>query len=98
MEGGPEGGPSMLDGGPTKLRREPVDFHALRSRESGRQQFVYVHLLVPNEWTVKRGHDVADELTDALGRALPGVHTFVHMEPISDPSSYGHEYLPEEMP
>lgn len=79
-------------------RREPVDFHALRSRESGRQQFVYVHLLVPNEWTVKRGHDLAVELTRSIQSALPGVHTFVHMEPITDPASYDHAYLPPTVP
>jgi cation diffusion facilitator family transporter len=75
-------------------RREPVDFHALRTRESGRQRFIYVHLLVPDEWTVKRGHDLANELSTALDGALPGAHTFVHMEPIADPSSYRHDDLP----
>ncbi len=79
-------------------RREPVDFHALRSREAGRQRFVYVHLLVPADWTVKRGHDLADDLSDAIDEALPGTHTFVHMEPIGDPSSYDHQYLPESLP
>ena len=75
-------------------RREPVDFHALRSRESGRQQFVYVHLLVPDGWTVKRGHDLAEELSTAIGGALRGARTFVHIEPIADPSSYDHDDLP----
>lgn len=73
---------------------EPVDFHALRTRESGRQRFVYVHLLVPDDWTVKRGHDLADELTVDIAEALPGSRTFVHMEPIGDPSSYGHAEVP----
>lgn len=75
-------------------RREPVDFHALRSRESGRQRFVYVHLLVPGDWTVKRSHDLANEVSDVIRAALAGTHTFVHTEPIEDPSSYGHDYLP----
>lgn len=76
---------------------QPVDFHALRTRESGRQRFVYVHLLVPDEWTVKRGHDLANRFTDDIGRALTGAHTFVHMEPIGDPSSYGHGDLPANL-
>lgn len=75
-------------------RRQPVDFHALRSRESGRQQFIYMHLLVPDDWTVKRGHDVADELSAAIDAELPGAHSFVHIEPIGDPSSYDHSHLP----
>ena len=79
-------------------RREPVDFHALQSRESGRQRFIYMHLLVPNDWTVERGHDLANELTAAIDDALPGSHTLVHIEPISDPSSYEHDYLPSASP
>jgi len=75
-------------------RREPVDVHAVRSREAGHQRFVYLHLLVPDDWTVKRGHDLANELSAAIADALPGAHTFVHIEPIDDPSSYGHDYLP----
>lgn len=73
---------------------EPVDFHALRTREAGRQRFVYVHLLVPDDWTVKRGHDLADDLVVDIAEALPGSHTFVHMEPIGDPSSYDHPEVP----
>lgn len=75
-------------------RRQPVDFHALRSREAGRQRFVYVHLLVPDEWSVKRSHDLANELSNAIAAALTGAHTFVHVEPIDDPSSYDHAYVP----
>lgn len=76
--------------------REPVDFHDLRSREAGRQRFVYMHLLVPDHWTVKRGHDLADEIGVAVDGALPGARTFVHMEPIGDPSSYDHDHLPAD--
>lgn len=74
--------------------RDRIDFHALRSRESGRQRFIYVHLLVPGDWTVKRGHDLADELSDAVSGVLHGAHTFVHIEPIEDPASYTHDFLP----
>lgn len=71
-----------------------VDFHALRSRESGRQRFVYVHLLTPMDWTVKRGHDLTDQLDHDICQALPGTRTFVHIEPLGDPSSYDHQYIP----
>lgn len=74
--------------------RQPVDFHAVRSRESGRQRFVYLHLLVPDAWSVKQAHDVANDLSTAIAEALPGAHSFVHIEPIADPSSYDHDYLP----
>ena len=78
--------------------RSSVDFHALRSREAGRQRFVYLHLLVPPDWTVQRGHDLANEVSNSIDDALPGTHTFVHIEPLDDPSSYDHDYLPDAMP
>lgn len=70
-----------------------VDFHDLRTRESGRQRFVYVHLLVPDEWTVKRGHDLAEQLSGDIAEALPGARSFVHVEPIRDPASYDHSFI-----
>lgn len=68
----------------------PVDFHELRTRESGRQRFVYVHLLVPDGWTVKRGHSLSLRVARDVAALLPGTRTFVHIEPIGDPASYDH--------
>lgn len=61
-----------------------VEITELRTRESGRQRFVYATLSVPGEWTVKRSHDVADRVERAVDDALPGTTTFVHIEPGSD--------------
>jgi divalent metal cation (Fe/Co/Zn/Cd) transporter len=33
---------------------------------------------------VKRSHDVADQVEDAIDSALPGTTTFVHIEPAVD--------------
>jgi cation diffusion facilitator family transporter len=85
---------SILD----RYRGDGIDFHALRTRESGRQRFVYIHVLVPDEWTVKRSHDVAERLTADLATVLPGIITFAHVEPRDDPSSYGHEQLHPPVP
>lgn len=61
-----------------------VEATELRTRESGRQRFVYATLEVPGEWTVRRSHDLADEVEAAVDKALPGTTTFVHIEPITD--------------
>jgi cation diffusion facilitator family transporter len=81
-----------------RYRREGIDFHALRTRESGRQRFVYIHVLVPDEWTVKHSHDVAERFKADLATVLPGVITFAHVEPRDDPASYGHEQLHPPVP
>lgn len=65
-----------------------VTFHGLQTREAGQQKFMNVHVLVPDEWTVKRGHDYIESLEDELTAALPGLTVLTHLEPISDPASY----------
>lgn len=56
----------------------------LRTRESGRQRFVYATVTVPGDWTVRRSHDLADAVEEAVDEALPGTTTFVHIEPAED--------------
>lgn len=58
-----------------------VEVSAVQTRESGRQRFVNVTVLVPGTWTVQRSHDLADQIEDAVDRALPETTTFVHVEP-----------------
>lgn len=70
-----------------------VTFHGLQTREAGQQKFMNVHVLVPDEWTVKRGHDYIEDLEAELIGALPQLGVLTHLEPISDPASY--EDLPE---
>ncbi len=61
-----------------------VEITDVRTRESGRQRFVYATLTVPGSWTVKRSHDMADEVEVAIDSALPGTTTFVHIEPAAE--------------
>ncbi|AXK44371.1 cation diffusion facilitator family transporter [Brachybacterium saurashtrense] len=78
------------------LRRrtdDTVTFHGLQTREAGQEKHMNVHVLVPDEWTVKRGHDYIEHLEQELMEALPGLIVLTHLEPISDPASY--EDIPE---
>jgi len=62
-----------------------VTISDLRTREAGRRHFVYATVSVPGNWTVRRGHDFADEVEAAVSRALPSTSTFVHVEPNDEP-------------
>lgn len=64
-----------------------MDYHALRTRQSGSRIFVEVHILVPDEWSVKRGHDFLEKIESDLRAAVAGAIVFTHMEPLEDPSS-----------
>ncbi len=65
-----------------------IEFHAVRTRVSAARRFVNFHVLVPGEWSVKRGHDLVERLEDELVRRLPMVTAFTHLEPSDDPASY----------
>ncbi|WP_432558639.1 cation diffusion facilitator family transporter [Granulicoccus sp. GXG6511] len=65
-----------------------VAFHGLMTRVAGQHRFATVHVLVPCEWTVKRGHDYVDDLEAELTKAVPGLRVLSHLEPDADPRSY----------
>jgi cation diffusion facilitator family transporter len=69
-------------------KRYGVAFHAVRTRHAGTRRFVSFHLLVPDEWTVKHAHQIAEEVEARIGALVPNASMFSHIEPISDPRSY----------
>ncbi len=64
-----------------------VEYHALRTRQSGAQRFVSLHVLVPGIWTVHRGHELLEQIEADLRHALPNVTVFTHLESLDDPGS-----------
>ncbi len=73
-----------------------VEYHALRTRQAGPRRFVDFHLLVPGEWTVQRGHSMAEEIETNLHAALPSLTVSIHLEPIDDPASWNDLTLDRE--
>lgn len=65
-----------------------VQFHALRTRQSGAHAFVSVHIQVPGHWTVQAGHGLLEEIEQEIRQALPSVSIFTHLEPAEDPVSW----------
>lgn len=65
-----------------------ITHHALRSRESGAQRFISVHVQVPGSWSVQKGHTLLEELERELRQTIPLVSVFTHLEPIEDPVSW----------
>ena len=70
------------------FRSRGAAFHAIRTRRAGRRAFVSLHILVPGDWTVQQGHDLAEEVDAALRERLPYASIFTHVEPIDDSRSF----------
>jgi cation diffusion facilitator family transporter len=70
-------------------RQTGIEFHSLMTRQAGQRKFISVHILVPGEWTVQRGHDLLEivekEIRDHF--SIP-VTVFTHLEPVEDPVSH----------
>jgi len=67
---------------------ERVQFHALRTRQAGARRFISLHVLVPGDWTVQRGHDLLEEIEADLRGAVPHSTVFTHLESIDDPLAW----------
>ena len=71
-----------------KYIKSEVQFHALRTRQSGARKFVSLHVLVPGEWTVHKSHQLLESIEAEIRHSLPGVTVFTHLESLDDPSSW----------
>ena len=73
-----------------------VKFHALRTRQAGARRFISVHVLVPGDWTVHRGHELLEQIEGDIRRAVSDSTIFTHLESLDDPASWEDEALERE--
>jgi len=79
----------VLDG----YARDGIQYHALRTRESGARRFVSLHVLVPGSWTVHRGHALLERVEADVRRVVPNVTVLTHLESLDDPASWDDQAL-----
>ncbi|MBN2337568.1 MAG: cation transporter [Acidobacteria bacterium] len=56
-------------------------YHSLRTRKSGSRRFVELHVTVPGDLCVTRGHDCCERIEAAIERRLPKTSVSTHLEP-----------------
>lgn len=70
-------------------RQNGIEFHSLMTRQAGQRKFISVHILVPGEWTVQKGHDLLEIIEARVRDHFPfPVTVFTHLEPVEDPVSH----------
>ncbi|MEI6454238.1 MAG: cation diffusion facilitator family transporter [Actinomycetes bacterium] len=79
---------SILQSFVAESPRHDLAFHALQTRESGRERFISMHVLVPGKWTITEGHDLVERVEDAIKSALPNSRVLTHLEPLEDRRAY----------
>ena len=70
-----------------------IQFHDLRTRASGAQRFITLHVLVPGEWSVRQGHDLSEKIERDIAGVIRNAVVVTHLEPLGDAASFNHETL-----
>ncbi|MCP5231550.1 MAG: cation transporter [Zoogloeaceae bacterium] len=68
---------------------EQVSHANLRTRLAGHQRFAAVDLRVPDDWSVRRAHDMADRIEAAVCERIQGIELVTHVEPNSSSPASG---------
>ena len=64
-----------------QLTTEEIGFSNLRTRRAGAQNFVYLDVRVPGQWTVAATHRELDRIEREIAGALPETVVLTHAEP-----------------
>jgi cation diffusion facilitator family transporter len=75
-----------------------LQFHALRTRQAASRRFVSMHVLVPGDWTVQRGHALAERIEAEVRAVIPNATVFTHLEALEDPVSFQDQGLDRQPP
>lgn len=60
------------------------DLHELRTRSSGLDQFIQLHLVLEPQFSLQEAHDIAVEVQDQLQEAFPKAQIIIHQDPADD--------------
>ena len=77
---------------------EARGLHDLRTRSSGLQPFIQLHLELAPELTLRRAHEISDQVEAAIVAAFPGAEVIIHQDPagIEAPHGIAHGHGGEE--
>ena len=60
---------------------EYVEYHNLRTRKSGSDRYLDLHLVVPKNSPVEKVHALCDRIEEDIRKYLKGTHVLIHTEP-----------------
>lgn len=56
------------------------DYHKLRTRKSGKTKYIDLHIVFPENMTVKIAHDLCDEIESDIEKHLKNAEILIHIE------------------
>ncbi|MBC7105165.1 MAG: cation transporter [Firmicutes bacterium] len=77
----PEADERLIRGVLERYTSDFLEFHELRTRKSGSERHIDLHLVVPHAVTVRAAHELCARIERDIKEALPNSHVLVHLEP-----------------
>ena len=68
---------------------EARGLHDLRTRSSGLQPFIQLHLELAPELTLLRAHEISDQVEASIVAAFPGAEVIIHQDPAGIEAPHG---------
>ena len=59
-------------------------FHKLRTRKSGNERYVDLHLVFPGNMHIKKAHDICDDIEKEMRKSLKNTEVMIHLESCND--------------
>lgn len=69
-----------------------MGYHSLYTRKAASKRFVSLHLVMPGDWRIDKGHEFAKTIESEIARVFPETDVFIHIEPMGDPAAFD-DYL-----
>jgi cation diffusion facilitator family transporter len=66
-----------------------LDYHRLRSRKSGNQREIDIHMKVDKNMTIDKAHELCTKVEKDIRDKLPGTYVITHLEPFIHPHHSG---------
>jgi cation diffusion facilitator family transporter len=88
----PEDQLKMVKGILDSYEAQCITYHSLYTRRAASKNFIFLHLLMPGNWHISRGHEITKEIERKIEGTLPHSDVFIHIEPLNDPDSFD-DYL-----
>jgi cation diffusion facilitator family transporter len=71
-----------------KYEKKGLVFHEIKSRKAGQKKFLSFHALFPNDFTIKKAHDLIYKIEKEIKEAVFNIQIESHLEPKDDKKSF----------
>lgn len=71
-----------------EYKSQKIEFHGMRTRQSGSRKFISFHMLVPGAWSVQQAHSISEDVEKKIRSSIPQATITIHIEPLEDPVSW----------